>query len=216
MSDSPDTIDAPISVAILCGGSSRRMGSDKALLALHPNGRPVLVSVIARLQDLTDDLFLVGVDRPSYDEFDAPLITDRFPGAGPLGGIVTALEAARHPHCLIVACDMPFLDPHLLRRMAKRPRDAYDVLLPVIADPDRDRRPRLVPQTLHTIYSHRCRPPAERRLLAGERRVSSFFPDVRVETVDQAQLGIDEAGVRSFFSMDTPAAMREAREWLSR
>ncbi|MBA2520370.1 MAG: molybdenum cofactor guanylyltransferase [Chloroflexia bacterium] len=192
------------------------MGSDKALLSLHPTGPPVLVSVIARLHDVTDDLFLVGVDRPGYDEFDAPLIADRFPGAGPLGGIVTALEATKHPHCLVVACDMPFLDPHLLRRMAGRPRDAYDVLLPVIPDPDRDRRPRLVPQTLHAIYSHRCRPAAERRLLAGERRISSFFPDVRVEAVDQAQLGVDDVGARSFFSVDTPAAMRQAREWLPR
>lgn len=205
----------PISVAVLCGGSSRRMGSDKALLSLRPGTPPMLALVINRVRGLSDNLFLVGVNRAGYDCFGVSMVEDQYPGTGPLGAIATTLATSAHAHTLIVACDMPFLSYDLLRRMAAMPRDQYDALVPILPGGTDDVSPRLVHQPLHAIYSRRCLPAIERCLQAGERRATAFYADVRLTTLTQQQIGTDEPSLRSFFSADTPAAVRQARAWLS-
>lgn len=172
----------------------------------------MLKLVIDRVRELSQDVRLIGINRAGYGQFGLPIEADRFPGAGPLGGIATALAACHYGYCLIVACDMPFLDQSLLVRLANIPRHTYDVVVPVVAGLDRHQSPRHVPQTLHAIYSRRCLPAIERRLGAGGRRVTSFFPDVRVITLDEAELGVSEVNLRSFFSVDSPEALRQARD----
>src|SRR5690606_911341 len=111
-----------VSVAILTGGESRRMGQDKALLDW--NGTPMLAHILARLRPLGEliaEVLIVG-DRPQYHEFGAAVIADRYPGAGTLGGIATALEVARNDWVLILACDMPLISAALIREMLKLPR----------------------------------------------------------------------------------------------
>lgn len=205
-----------VSIAILCGGSSRRMGTDKALLSLRPGLPPMLALVIDRVRGLTDDLFLVGVHRAGYDRFGPPLVRDRYPGAGPLGGIATALAASKHARCLVVGCDMPFLDGDFLQWMVRLPRDQADALVPVLSELAADGTTRLVPQPLHAIYSRQCLPAVERCLLDGERCATSFYTRVRVATLSPAQFSSDETRLRSFFSVDTPAAVRLAQTWLPR
>ena len=78
--------------AVLCGGASRRMGRDKATLVL--DGRPLAVRV-------ADELAAAGALRVEAVGGDAEALVraglvhrpDRWPGEGPLGGIVTSLEA---------------------------------------------------------------------------------------------------------------------------
>ncbi|MCS7050494.1 MAG: molybdenum cofactor guanylyltransferase, partial [Thermomicrobium sp.] len=108
------------SVAILAGGQSRRMGRDKALLDFH--GEPLLGRVLRRVRPLTDDLFIVASDRPAYLQFGVPVVPDRIPDAGPLGGIYSALLSARHEYCLVLSCDLPFVDPLLLQGLLALPR----------------------------------------------------------------------------------------------
>lgn len=204
----------PLSVAVLCGGQSRRMGRDKALLSIRPGDPPLLAQVIERVRPLSDDLFLVGVPRPGYEQFGPPLIEDEHPGLGPLGGIATALAHAAYRDCLVVACDMPFLNTRLLAYLAGLPRDTYDVLVPVLpADAATPASPPIF-QPLHAIYRRTCRAHIARRLAAGERRVSSFYRDVRVQTVDAGQIRPHDPDLRSFFSADSVGSLQRAREWL--
>jgi molybdopterin-guanine dinucleotide biosynthesis protein A len=208
----------PLSVAILCGGASRRMGVDKALLLVQSGGPTMLETVIKRVRDLSDDVFLVGRDRPGFAVAGIPLIVDREPGQGPLAGIATALAACRYSHCLVVGCDMPLLSRPLLAAMAALPQDTYDALVPLVAanagagagQPDRQ-----VHQSLHAIYSRTCLPAIERRLDRGDRRVTSFYPDVRVQVVDPAFIQAHDPRLRSFFSVNTPVQLIQARAWLA-
>lgn len=204
-----------LSVAVLCGGQSRRMGHDKALLSIRPGDPPLLALVIERVRPLSDDLFLVGVPRPGYERFDLPLIEDDHPGVGPLGGIATALGHAAHPDCLVVACDMPFLNTGLLSYLADLPRSAYDVLVPLLpAGPAAQASPPVF-QPLHAIYRRTCRAPIANRLRAGERRATSFYPDVQIQTVDVGQISAYDPTLRSFFSADSVSSLWQAREWLA-
>ena len=198
----------PLSAAVLAGGKSRRMGRDKALIPLVDGGPPMLEIVLARVRWVADDVLIVAADREHYQEFGARVIADRIPDAGALGGIHAAITEAAHDHCLVVACDMPFLSPHLLARMVSEPRD-YDVLVPRLPGESRQGGG-LVFQTLHAIYGKSCLTAIERRIALGNRQVVGFFSDVRVRALDVDELSRFDPSLRSFFNTNTPEALKSA------
>uniref|UniRef100_A0A7C5RSJ3 Probable molybdenum cofactor guanylyltransferase n=1 Tax=Thermomicrobium roseum TaxID=500 RepID=A0A7C5RSJ3_THERO len=194
------------SIAILAGGQSRRMGQDKALLDFH--GEPLLVRVLRRVRPLTDDVFIVASDRPEYSRFNVPVVPDRLPGSGPLGGIYTALLTARHDYCLVLSCDLPFVNPQLLEALLALPRD-YDVLVPTRAEQTGQGGAETF-ETLHAIYAKSCIPAIEQRLLRGEFKIIGFFPEVRVRRVPETELRRYDPELLSFLNANTPDAYRWA------
>jgi molybdenum cofactor guanylyltransferase len=200
---------APLSAAALAGGQSRRMGTDKALLPLVPGGQPMLGVVLERLSAVADDTFVVADDQARYSPLGVRVVPDLSRHVGALGGIQAAIAWSAHEHCLVVACDMPFLSLPLLRRMAAEPRD-YDVLVPLIPGESRQRDDGLVYQTLHAIYSKRCLPFIEKRIAEGRKQVVGFFADVRVRTLDVAEITRWDPDLLSFFNANTPEAMLAA------
>ncbi len=202
---------APLSAAALAGGQSRRMGTDKALLPLVAGGQPMLGVVLERLFTVADDVLVVANDQARYATLGARVVPDLHREVGALGGIQAAIAWSAHEHCLVVACDMPFLSLPLLRRMADEPRD-YDVLVPLIPGQSRQRGDGLVFQTLHAIYSKRCLPFIEKRIAEGNKQVVGFFEDVRVRTLEAAEIARWDPDLRSFFNANTPEALRAAAE----
>jgi molybdenum cofactor guanylyltransferase len=198
--------DAPLSAAALAGGESRRMGTDKALLPLVAGGQPMLGLVLEQLDSIADDVLVVANEKARYASFGARVVPDLHPQVGALGGIQAAITWSAHEHCLVVACDMPFLSLALLRRMASEPRN-YDVLVPLIPGESRQRGDGLVFQTLHAIYSKRCLPFIEKRIAEGKKQVVGFFEDVRVRTLDLAEIVRWDPELQSFFNANTPEAL---------
>src|SRR6476620_2572053 len=101
MAESPPL---PLSAAILAGGQSKRMGTDKARLRLTPDGRTLIELVLAAVRAGADDIILVANDDRLTD-LGLRTVSDVYPDAGALGGIYSAIASARHEHCLVVACD---------------------------------------------------------------------------------------------------------------
>ena len=99
---------------VLAGGASQRMGRDKAFLEL--GGRSLIEIVVERMASVCAEVLIVAGDARPYTALKVPVIEDRFPGVGVLGGLHAGLEAASHNLTLVVGCDMPFLNPDLLRR----------------------------------------------------------------------------------------------------
>lgn len=94
---------------VLCGGSSTRMGRDKATMTT-PSGP--LAGVAARaLQDAgCDPVVLVGGDGGALrSRLDLRWIADSEPGAGPLGGIASAVDHLAGRALIVSACDLPDL-----------------------------------------------------------------------------------------------------------
>jgi molybdopterin-guanine dinucleotide biosynthesis protein A len=95
--------------AVLTGGRSRRMGRDKAFVGVA--GEPMVVRVVRALRVAgAVEVVAVGGDEDrllaaDLDRFRA----DLYPGEGPLGGVLVALEQASSPLVVVVACDMPDL-----------------------------------------------------------------------------------------------------------
>lgn len=202
-----------LSAAVLAGGLSSRMGQNKALMPLVPGGIPMLAMVLEHLEQIADDLMIVANDWKPYDQFGVRIVPDLRSGFGALGGIDAAVRGALHDHCMVVACDMPFLSSGLLRRMAREPRD-YDVLAPLVPGESRQGFGGFVYQTLHAIYGKSCAGAIERRLNGGDRRVIGFFEDVRVRTIDADEVRRWDPDLRSFFNANTPEALANASKIL--
>lgn len=190
-----------ISVVIQAGGESRRMGKDKALLPFQ--GEYLIERVIKRVKGLGDEL-LVTTNRPGeFPDFGIPLIRDEIPGKGALGGLLTALGAARFSTVVLVACDMPFVNPELLAH-------ACDILRSEEADV-------VVPRTqhgyepLHAVYRREtCLPGVRRALTAGERRLISWYPTIKVVPIEEPDLRKFDPDRITFWNLNTPEDLYQA------
>jgi molybdopterin-guanine dinucleotide biosynthesis protein A len=60
------------------------------------------------------------------------VVTDPEEGVGPLAGIVAGLAAVRTPVAVVLACDMPFVEPALLRLLAAAVREGAPAVLPMV------------------------------------------------------------------------------------
>ena len=182
-----------VSVAILAGGQSKRMGQDKAFLPV--GGKPVIERVLSQVKPLSDDVF-IGTNSPEkYHQFGLRLVGDIYPDKAALGGIYSAIQAARHHHVLIVACDMPFLNAGLLRHLITLAPHA-DIIAPLIDPPQ--------PETLHAVYSKTCLSAIEARLQANKLRIIGFFDDVSVRYVERQEVAKFDPNFYSFMNMNTP------------
>jgi len=89
------------------------MGTDKAFVEV--DGVAMVERVATALAaGGCDPVVLVGGDTVLLARFGWPVVPDRFPGEGPVGGVVTALEAvadlATGERLVVASCDLPLLD----------------------------------------------------------------------------------------------------------
>lgn len=189
--------------AVLAGGKGVRLGTDKALLRL--DGGSLLTRVVATLSPLTDEVLVIGRD-PSFPVPGARSVSDIQPGAGALGGVYTALVAANSPRCLVVACDMPFLNPRLLSYLVDL-SSGYDVVVPRIDDWF---------EPMHAVYAKSCLQPIESLLRKGTLRILDFFAEVRVRYVDKPEVTAFDPESMSFFNINTPEQLAVALERIKR
>ena len=95
-----------ITAAILAGGKSQRMGTNKAFLLI--NNEPIISHTVTTLREITHDLLIVTNHPELYAEFQVTVVRDLQLGLGPIGAILTALSLTENSHVLVVACDLPF------------------------------------------------------------------------------------------------------------
>jgi molybdopterin-guanine dinucleotide biosynthesis protein A len=102
--------------AIIAGGRGTRLGGrDKSHLAV--GGRLIIDRQVDLLQQVTDEVILVGSHPSRPATLGVPVHADRVTGCGAIGGLYTALEVARGDRVVVIACDMPFLVAPLLARL---------------------------------------------------------------------------------------------------
>lgn len=187
----------------MAGGKSSRLGKDKALLTV--GGETLLARALRALGEVTADQIVVGPPERRQQSGGASVYPDEFPESGPLGGIYTAIRAARYDLTLVVACDMPLLEPALLGFLLTL-ADGYDVVLP---------RPGGRGEPLHAVYRRTCEDPIRRQLDSGDYKVSRLVDKVRVRAVDDDELRAYDPKLRSFRNVNTPEDWAEAQALLT-
>ncbi len=186
---------------VLVGGQSRRMGTDKALMPMSPgDGRPLYQAIVATLAEVLPRVILAGGPVARFAGSGLPVHPDRFPGSS-LGGLYTGLSQARTPYVFVLACDMPFVPPGLIRGLLSL-RPGADAVVPRRAD-------RVEP--LCAVYSRACLPHMRRLLEEGGHRILDFFSEVRVRYLEGEDLDRLDPEGRAFINLNTPEDLRRFR-----
>lgn len=182
-----------LTLAILAGGRSSRMGTDKAWVTVQ--GRPLITHILEQLRPACAETIIITNRPEAYAGLELPLFGDVWPEVGALGGLYSALHYATQPHVVCVACDMPYIVPALFDYLLSL-RHTADVVLPRVAGEA---------EPFRAIY-HRaqCLPAIHTALTNQQRRLISFLPHVQVREVPDAEWQrFDPAGV-SFANLNTP------------
>ena len=104
-------ISMKYALIILCGGSSRRMGTDKALL---PFGEECLLTyLVKKYQPYFPKIYLSIKTRGDYTSLSLPVteIPDLYPDAGPMSGVFSGLAMMDEERAFFLPIDIPFLEP---------------------------------------------------------------------------------------------------------
>jgi molybdopterin-guanine dinucleotide biosynthesis protein A len=180
------------------------MGSDKALLDF--DGQTLIEHLLTRLDGVALETIITTNHPERYDFLKLPLVPDVLPGRGALGGIYTALQAAAQPLVAVVACDMPFASPDILRAC----RDF------LAADPDLDV---VIPSTkhglepLHAVYRRAtCLPAVKAAIENGQWKVISWHGDVNVRVLLTAEIAQLDPDGSAFVNVNTPEELKAAVE----
>ncbi len=202
-----------LSIAILAGGQSTRMGQDKA--ALEVQGEAMLLR-IARLALLTGaPLCIVGRERPlngafvNGDEYEfrhreVKFLLDEAPGLGPLGGLLSALRwnaqsIHRRPCLLLLPCDLPLLESSALEWIA----DAASTCS--AAHGLATTRAGML-EPMFSVYDARVEEHAREYLQSGRRSLHGL-----IESGDFGRVECPAEVAAQLFNCNTPEDLEEAR-----
>jgi molybdopterin-guanine dinucleotide biosynthesis protein A len=155
------------------------MGRDKSLMAV--DGAPLAVRAATVLRDAgASAVVAVGGDLDALTALGLDARTDLYPGEGPLGGILTAFDAAIADLVVVLACDLPSIDAESVRRLLESIGD-HDAAVPVT-----DRA-----HPLCAAYRvSRCGVRLGQAFAAGERAVHRAL-----EALDVAGVALSDPGV---------------------
>jgi len=177
---------------VVAGGRSQRMGRDKALLPWA--GTTLLRHALFRLQAVCGDVRILSGAEPRYTDYGVAVHTDVVPDAGPLGGVHAGLLNLRAPLGLFLGVDTPLIPAALLGALLAA-ADEYDAVVPVVGGR---------PEPLCAVYRNTCLEPVQRCLETGGRKMTSFWPEIRVRTLGHEELAAFGDPVELFRNLNTP------------
>ncbi len=180
------------------------MGQDKGSLLL--GDRTMLARVVGGVASACEPVVVVAREASDYPDCGAVVVADRWPGSGPLGGLITGLGAIKTPCAAVVACDLPFVEPALLAGLIAR-RAGWDAVVPDVSN---------LPQPHCAVYARAALEVAEAVFDGGGRSLLELLdaPGLRVLYVKEGELRPWDPALRSFINVNTPEDLDLAREML--
>ncbi len=155
------------------------------------------------LGHVCNSVAVAGLSRTPADP-DVAVLTDLFPGRGPLAGIYTGLAHTRTEYNLFISCDLPFLRADFLEYLCRRAIESgADATVPKTADH------RLQP--LCAVYRRRIRGVFRASLESGKGKISLLFPKVRCEILSALEIARQGFSEAIFANMNSPADYDAAR-----
>jgi len=180
--------------AIIAGGRGRRLGGlDKSQLVI--GGRRIIDRQLAALGQVAPRVVVVTDDHHRFRASGLRVCDDVLPGAGPLGGLHTALTRSSGGRTLVVAGDLPFLSGAFLRHLAGRAPHA-DAVVP---------RNTAGLQPLCAVYDRACVEAIRARIEAGRRRLVDLAGWLRVTEVGPDEVAAFDPDGMLLFNVNTPA-----------
>ena len=189
------------SVVIQAGGGSSRMGQDKALVPFESS--TLIEYILSQIKGFGDEQIIITNRVKEYQRFGLPIFQDVIPGLGALGGIYTGIYHASYHHSIILACDMPFVNKNLLKRLIEL-TPGYDAVIPRLK-PDEFAEP------FRAVYAKTSLQSIEDAIESGQNRVISFFDEINIRFFCAHEIRIYDPEGMSFFNVNTPEDLAEAK-----
>jgi molybdopterin-guanine dinucleotide biosynthesis protein A len=202
-----DVRTASVSGAIVAGGASVRLGTDKRLVTV--DGSPLLARTAAVLRTLVDDLQVVVArdeDRALASATvgdDVAVSLDAREGVGPAAGLEAALAGARHDHVLVVATDHPTLSVDVLALLVARARTSS--ARAVALEGPRGGEPFLA------VYRRDALAAVRGMLDAGTRRMQDVLEGLDAELVPEVEWRAVDPDGATLADVDTPEDLDRLR-----
>ena len=192
-----------LSIVVQAGGESLRMGTNKALLPFL--GVPLIERVVERVRHLAAEVLITTNQPAGFEYLHLPLIPDPIPGQGALVGLHTALQAASQPYVAVVACDMPFVNSQLISYQLDRlVGEQVDLVIPLTEQGY---------EPFHAVYRREtCLSAVDAALQSGKKRMISWFDQVLVRELGQAELQRFDPLGRGFLNINTPEEFQIAEQ----
>jgi molybdopterin-guanine dinucleotide biosynthesis protein A len=178
------------------------MGEDKAFLPFI-DGITLLEYILNQIIDFGDEQLIIANDAERYQLFGLPVFPDVRPNLGALGGIYSAIYHSKYNNCLILACDMPFINLSLIEFMVELVKD-FDIVIPRWSHKE-------FAEPFRAIYTKACLSPIRDAIDAGQKRVVSFFDEVKIRFVDAHEISIYDPQGLTFINANSPEDLLEAR-----
>jgi molybdopterin-guanine dinucleotide biosynthesis protein A len=156
---------------ILAGGTSSRMGKNKALIEI--NGKSLIKLVSEKLKQVFNQVIIIANDSRSYEHLGLEIFPDVYEQCGPLGGIHAAFDHSGSSSLFVSACDTPFISPDLIRYILSFPSPKF-VKIPIA---DGYEHP------LCGIYHREIFPELVRRLEQRDLKLMDFLNNVLCERI---------------------------------
>ena len=182
------------------------MGKDKALLPLPGDQAVTFVEHLASiLIACCAEVLIVARDQAQAAAYSLPgvrVASDKVPDFGPLMGLYSGLSEIHTSHALVVAVDMPFVQPALVSLLLTQVQalDTHTLLVPLVNN---------VPQVLLAIYPRSLLPSIEQRIKQGRRDLHCLLEAAHVQYIEEEQLRKIDPQLRSFININTPDELRE-------
>ncbi len=158
--------------AVLNGGESSRMGTDKSVLNF--NGQRLIdVSLNTLIKAGAEEVLIIGGDEAvAVQSPNASYLGDLYPNEGPLGGVITALTFAKYEFVATLACDHMYLTADILLQCFSN-LGGYEVSCPESNG---------VKQVLCSMWRKSALPKLERSYQSGNRSVMKAIKDMECRT----------------------------------
>jgi molybdopterin-guanine dinucleotide biosynthesis protein A len=196
----PENAAQHVTAAILAGGSSTRMKSNKALLPFE--GERFIERIYRQLSAIFRETMLVTNNPELYRSLPCRKVPDIYPGMGALAGIHGALRQSKTSYIFVVACDMPHLNQAVIRHLVSR-ISGQDVIMP---ESDGGLEP------LHAVYGKEAVPIIEDALSKGKRKIVDCCRRLRTTVISREEVGSLDPEFLSFRNINTPEEYFRFRE----
>ena len=185
---------------------SGRITAPKALLEV--GGIPIILREAEALREVFGEVLVVAKDTAPYEGLGLRIIPDagRFRDVdGPITGLYTALMEIKYGYVFVAACDMPFIEPELVRWLTGL-ANGDNLVIPEVDG---------LIEPLFGLYPRSALPVFAEALERGVRRIRDLFEKLDVTYAGGRQMRVYDPGLLSLINVNTPGDLARAEDLLS-
>jgi molybdopterin-guanine dinucleotide biosynthesis protein A len=177
---------------ILAGGTSSRMGRNKALLKIEE--LTLIERVFTTMTTLFPEVIIVTNTPDSYTFLSCRMVADIYPATGSIAGLHAGLRASSTERIFVAACDMPFLNSTLIRFICKS-AEGFDAVVPLNCSGLRE--------PLHALYARSALDIMQQAIEQGDKSIVNLLDRLRTRYVTHDQFRSIPGAEESFRNVNT-------------